>query len=434
MKRKDNPLEDISLVRSRLAKKCKIFPQETLIGNLVLSKFFGDDIPSIQPPRIVDENYQDQVRTFMRQWNEMKSIYGNKNGDSFKKIKGREYECSVDGEIMESDSDGENERCKINKANHKQNINTVKRMKRKENAKTIEQMRENLPINLKPFDESVLINNEPSIQNNVSEKGSIGDEIAKIPLSIQPYFSHYEKGQQLMKNMRDNVESNGHIMDVVMEAFQNGLHKTSTNTIHLSFVLSILQNNPKMWIPNTPAYFSKKLLESMDQHDRNKRFNLLTPPFLPYHRPCLNKENCVGLTCMSHLPGYFSPRESLTDKEELEAMQTGKPPDVVKPCQLCMDNAEEFFYINTRAECKNLAPRTCMNKSYNPVNVDGEYHISQTYMSTSKQYQHTQLPRLYFIPAYYTIVKDESGIPHYNDDGYIDPEKLRDIEKHKLFR
>ena len=188
-----------------------------------------------------------------------------------------------------------------------------------------------------------------------------------------------------------------------------------------------------MWIPATPSYFSRKLIESLDEHDRIKQYNLLMPPHFPHHRPCSNGENCVGLTSMTHLPNYFSPRECLTDKEEMEAIQTGKLPNIIKPCELCMDNTEGFFHINTRAECKNLAPLTSLHRTYNPVGMPGEYHISQTYMSTSKQYQHTQLPRLHFIPAYYTIENDENSIPYYKDVGYIDPAKLKIIEKNQLF-
>ncbi len=79
MKRKGHPLDDIFFVKARLEKKCKIFPKQTLIGNIILTKLMGDGIPSIQPPRTFDVNYQDQVRTFLKQWNETFDVFFTEN-------------------------------------------------------------------------------------------------------------------------------------------------------------------------------------------------------------------------------------------------------------------------------------------------------------------------------------------------------------------
>ena len=129
---------------------------------------------------------------------------------------------------MESDSDKEEKQKELNKSRNKQDYNTIKKMKRKEKNILINKLKEQNPPILKPFDENILIQEDYQIDEN------------KVPLSVQPYFTQYEKGKQLMKNMKEGLESSPHVMDVVMKAFENGLHKTTTNNVHLSFVLYIL--------------------------------------------------------------------------------------------------------------------------------------------------------------------------------------------------
>ena len=75
MKRKANPLDDKLHVQNVLRKKCKKFSNEMIISNLILSKFMNEDVPRLESDQSVDDNYQQQVTNFLKQWEESKLNY-----------------------------------------------------------------------------------------------------------------------------------------------------------------------------------------------------------------------------------------------------------------------------------------------------------------------------------------------------------------------
>lgn len=263
-----------------------------------------------------------------------------------------------------------------------------------------------------------------------------------LPLSLQPFFTLHDEGDQVSLKMRKDIANimkknelmSSDVLDTLMNSFQNGLNGSVRNGIGFSFVLDKIQQDPKMWIPGEASHLINKLMASTDLHDRRRRYQLLTPPHLPFHRPCAKGTECEAKKKFGFLQGYFQPRECLTEEEEKNAIDNpNNLPTYVKPCLMCQSYQSMYFFVNSKAECKNVPPRVQFSKFFNPVGRDGEYHISQTYMSSAKQYQNFPLPQLWFFPNYYQIEEDENGIPHYIDSGFVDPGQLRRIEQ-QLFR
>lgn len=447
-KRVRNPLAKKPKVKKDLEKKYNVL-SKVLVYQKSLQKSIVGSYNELPKCEEVDSNYQTQVADFMSQWNVTK-FHGKKRPigkTAAKTPNGEEYIMSTDGGIMESDSDGEVKRKQVLKLTTKNSACKIKKVKKKNDA-SMEELQKKLIPSVKEVDPNVSVMEliepepEPTEAATKKQKTQHTPSTPQLPLALQPFFTYHDEGDQISLKMRKDIVNamkknelmSSDVLDTLMNSFQNGLNGSVRNGIGLSFVLDKIQQDPKMWIPGDASHLINKLMASADLHDRKRRYQLLTPPNLPFHRPCEKGSECEALKKFSHLQGFFQPRECLTEEEEKAAIENpNNLPTYVKPCLICKSHQSMYFFVNSRAECKNVPPRVQFSDFFNPVGRDGEYHISQAYMSSAKQYQNFPLPQLWFFPKYYQIEEDENGIPHYVDSGFIDPGQLRRIEQ-QLFR
>lgn len=249
------------------------------------------------------------------------------------------------------------------------------------------------------------------------------DEVIKQPLPLQNFFDAIQpfKDQNAQNKLSTNNKLGSYF---VTHRLYANLYKTIGR--NYSMISDKTQKRNKLGRLDGSV-------ESLEEIGTNQRTPIMITreyeqsmmrTVKPGERTCLNGSECEFLLMFgkTRLPGT----EFLFPEERLEFEKTGKLPDKLKPCILCMRREVTIHWMNARSECGSMANKWLFQVYYNLVEIDGEYLLEFCIMSAETEIQVLTHPVVIHVRSLYTQIECEQGVWMYLQTGYPKPEDVRD--------
>lgn len=147
-------------------------------------------------------------------------------------------------------------------------------------------------------------------------------------------------------------------------------------------------------------------------------------------RRCAMDSQCQGLCIPNTGNDGFILKEFLLPSEMKTLERTGKLPKERRLCLMCKRKEVAQMYINVRADGVGCRKDIVLQDYRNLVNVEGEYHLHDTILSSESIYQGILDPIVLHTKTSYRIAKNDAG-KRYFDQWKLKPFLTQRPEKTK---
>ena len=341
----------------------------------------------------------------------------------------------------DSDSDREKEKNKDKKKEDKKKHMETKNLKRKRDRENIIKLSDN-SVSTEMTDEELFRNNENNLAiptdirsrvpedvlsiyhetlsldelNHLDDKELQDEDQRNTPLPIQRYF--YMQ-RETRNEMRKKYGSNQLASDTA--SFEEHISKFNASEKDMSAILDKVKRDRKMSSSKNPEKFRVNLMKVVNEVSREvDDLFLVTPIPGTQERPCIKGEECEG----RKIPGAVP----VTLKERLseQVIASGKLPESVGMCLMCLREAELFMFVNTRAETGTIPHKNVLiSGTASITDKEREYPRTYTVSSSSLNFQGISCPLVIHVRTNYRqYYDDKMGCYGYKQDGIPYPEDL----------
>lgn len=228
---------------------------------------------------------------------------------------------------------------------------------------------------------------------------------------------HQEENIPEMLEQEERTTSEQHVAEVQFfnqrnTAFWSGNPDLShLRPFDFPYVRQIIQAPPNETLApeDVRNQRSKGIHVNIEVVPRKYEEQFLVEPVGRKERRCALDSQCEGLKIPNTGNDGFILKEFLLPSEKKELERSGKLPKERRLCLMCKRAEIAKMYINIRSDGVGCRKDVVLQDYRNLVNVEGEYHLRDTILSSENIYQGILDPIVLHTRTSYRIAKDENG-------------------------